>query len=129
MNDAESHKADDALKQEGVAARNKADSLVYNTEKTLNENRDKLSEDDCTTIEEALAETKKTLEDKDGDVEKINEAVGKLEQASHRLAEVMYQSQQASEDADSDSPEGEEQSQKEENEVIDAEYVDVDEKK
>ena len=129
MDDAESHKADDVLKQEGVAARNKADSLVYNTEKLLNENKDKLSEDDCATIEEALAETKKTLEDKDGDVEKINEAVGKLEQASHRLAEAMYQSQQASEDTDSGSPEGEEQSPKEEDEVIDAEYVDVDEKK
>ena len=129
MDDAESHKADDALKQEGVAARNKADSLVYNTEKLLNENKDKLSEDDCATIEEALAETKKTLEDKDGDVEKINEAVGKLEQASHRLAEAMYQSQQASEDTGSGSPEGEEQSPKEEDEVIDAEYVDVDEKK
>ena len=131
MDDAESHKEDDALKQEGVAARNKADSLVYNTEKLLNENKDKLSEDDCASIEEALAETKKTLEDKDGDIEKINEAVGKLEQASHRLAEAMYQSQQAqaSEDADSGSPEGEEQSQKEEDEVIDAEYVDVDEKK
>lgn len=129
MEDAEVHKEDDALKQEGIAARNKADSLVYNTEKILNENRDKLSEDDCTTIEEALAETKKTLEDKDGDVEKINGAVGKLEQASHRLAEVMYQSQQASEEADSVSPEGEDQSQKEEDEVIDAKYVDVDEKK
>ena len=129
MDDAVAHKEDDALKQEGIVARNKADSLVYNTEKIFNENRDKLSEDDCTTIEEALAETKKTLENKDGDVEKINEAVGKLEQASHRMAEVMYQSQQASEEADSGSPEGEDQSQKEEDEVIDAEYVDVDEKK
>jgi len=117
------------LKQESIAARNKADSLIYNTEKTLNDNRDKLSEDDCATIEEALSETKKILEDKDGDVEKINEAFGKLEQESHRLAEAMYKSQQASEDADPGSPEGEDQSQKEESEVIDAEYVDVDEKK
>ena len=129
MDDAEANKKDDVLKQESIAARNKADSLIYNTEKTLNDNRDKLSEDDCATIEEALSETKKILEDKDGDVEKINEAFGKLEQESHRLAEAMYKSQQASEDADPGSPEGEDQSQKEESEVIDAEYVDVDEKK
>ena len=126
VDDAESHEEEDRLKKDETEARNKADSLVYNTEKILQENRDKLGESDIQAIEEAVAETKKALEE--GGAERINQAVEKLEQASHRLAEVMYQSQQEDEGTQQAPPEGEDQSQQED-EVIDAEYVDVDEKK
>ncbi len=126
VDDAESHEEEDRRKKEETEARNRADSLVYNTEKIVQENRDKLGESDVQTIEEAVAETKKALEE--GGAERINEAVEKLEQASHRLAEVMYQSQQQDEGTQQAPPEGEDQSQQED-EVIDAEYVEVDEKK
>jgi len=126
VDEAESHAEEDRLKKGETEARNKGDSLVYNTEKILQENRDKLGESDIQTVEEAVAETKKALEE--GGAERINEAVEKLEQASHRLAEVMYQSQQEDEGTQQAPPEEEDQSQQED-EVIDAEYVEVDEKK
>ena len=126
VDEAESHAEEDRLKKGETEARNIGDSLVYNTEKILQENRDKLGESDIQTVEEAVAETKKALEE--GGAERINEAVEKLEQASHRLAEVMYQSQQEDEGAQQAPPEEEDQSQQED-EVIDAEYVEVDEKK
>jgi len=126
VDEAESHAEEDRLKKGETEARNRGDSLVYNTEKILQENRDKLGESDIQTVEEAVAETKKALEE--GGAERINEAVEKLEQASHRLAEVMYQSQQEDEGTQQVPPEEEDQSQQED-EVIDAEYVEVDEKK
>ena len=126
VDEAESHAEEDRLKKGETEARNRGDSLVYNTEKILQENRDKLGESDIQTVEEAVAETKKALEE--GGAERINEAVEKLEQASHRLAEVMYQSQQEDEGTQQAPPEEEDQSQQED-EVIDAEYVEVDEKK
>ncbi len=126
VDEAESHAEEDRLKKGETEARNRGDSLVYNTEKILQENRDKLGESDIQTVEEAVAETKKALEE--GGAERINEAVEKLEQASHRLAEVMYQSQQENEGTQQAPPEEEDQSQQED-EVIDAEYVEVDEKK
>ena len=126
VDEAESHAEEDRLKKGETEARNRGDSLVYNTEKILQENRDKLGESDIQTVEEAVAETKKALEE--GGAERINEAVEKLEQASHRLAEVMYQSQQEDEGTQQAPPDEEDQSQQED-EVIDAEYVEVDEKK
>jgi molecular chaperone DnaK len=126
VDEAESHAEEDRLKKGETEARNRGDSMVYNTEKILQENRDKLGESDIQTVEEAVAETKKALEE--GGAERINEAVEKLEQASHRLAEVMYQSQQEDEGTQQAPPEEEDQSQQED-EVIDAEYVEVDEKK
>ncbi len=126
VDEAESHAEEDRLKKGETEARNRGDRLVYNTEKILQENRDKLGESDIQTVEEAVAETKKALEE--GGAERINEAVEKLEQASHRLAEVMYQSQQEDEGTQQAPPEEEDQSQQED-EVIDAEYVEVDEKK
>ena len=126
VDEAESHAEEDRLKKGETEARNRGDNLVYNTEKILQENQDKLGESDIQTVEEAVAETKKALEE--GGAERINEAVEKLEQASHRLAEVMYQSQQEDEGTQQAPPEEEDQSQQED-EVIDAEYVEVDEKK
>ena len=81
------------------------------------------------SIEEAIAETRKALEE--GGTERINKAVEDLTQASHKLAEVMYQSaQQAAGDAGPHQANGaEEQESKSDDDVIDAEYVDVEDKK
>jgi molecular chaperone DnaK len=131
VEEGEAHAEEDLRKREEIEARNQADNLVYNTEKTLSENRDKISDDDAKAIEDAVADTKKAMEG--DDVEAINKAVENLTQASHRLAEVMYQSaQQGGQEPTPDDPqsssEGTQEGQPDE-EVIDAEYVDVDEKK
>src|SRR5262249_57103854 len=88
VKEAESHADDDKRKREEIEARNRADSLVYQTEKMLNENRSKLSESDVKAVEAAIAECKKALES--GDVTAINRAADALTQASHKVAEAMY---------------------------------------
>jgi molecular chaperone DnaK len=129
VREAESHADEDKRKQEEIEARNRADSLVYQTEKLLRENRDKLSESDVKTVEAAIADTKKALEG--GAVDKINQAVEALTQASHKVAEAMYKSGaqggQAGGSAPTDGAGG--QSGQKTDDVIDAEYVDADEKK
>ncbi len=129
-NEAEAHSAEDKKRLEEIEARNRADNLVYQTEKILKENRDKLAEADIRAVEEALEESKKAISE--GGIDRINAAVDKLTRASHRIAEVMYQAGAAQ-------PEGAAASQaasgdgggakSREGEVIDAEYVDVDESK
>src|SRR5437899_3109264 len=129
VREAESHAEDDKRKREEIEARNRADSLVYSTEKVLRENRDKLSDSDVKSVEAAIADCKKAL---DGtDIDAINRAADALMQASHKAAEAMYKSgSQAGggqRDPTSDSS-GAAAGGKTED-VIDAEYVDADEKK
>jgi molecular chaperone DnaK len=131
VSDGEAHADEDRRKREEIEARNRADNLVYNTEKILTENRDKISDDDAKAVEDAVADTMKAMEG--DDVQAINKAVENLTQASHRLAEVMYQSApQGGQEPPPDDPEGSSEGTSEgqpDDEVIDAEYVDVDEKK
>ncbi len=132
VKEAESHSDEDKRKKEEIEARNRADNLAYSTEKILKENRSKISDQDAKAIEDALAETKKAIEQ--GGVDRMNEAVEKLTRASHRLAEVMYQQtaqqqQQNTQAGPTDEPGGGAEDKGKKDEVIDAEYVDVDEKK
>jgi molecular chaperone DnaK len=131
MRDAESHSADDARKREEIEARNRLDGLVYQMEKTLADNRDKVGAV-ASDVESAIAEAKKALAE--GGVEKLNDAFNQLQTASHKLAEALYQqapspgaetgsSDQASAAGASSSGGGADDN------VIDAEYVDVDENK
>jgi molecular chaperone DnaK len=132
MRDAESHAADDVKKREEIEARNKLDSLVYQMEKTLNENREKVGAT-AGDVETAIAEAKKALAE--GDVEKLNEAYNQLQAASHKMAEALYQQTAAT---GTETPAGDDQASAAgasgaggagEDNVIDAEYVDVDENK
>jgi molecular chaperone DnaK len=128
--DAEAHSSDDRRKAEEIDARNRADAMVYNVEKMLREHRAKIGEADAAAIEEALADTKNAM--KEGGVERINSAREKLESASHRLAEAMYRSasQQAPGGAgpQTDGSGAGQQEQKPKDNVVDAEFVDVDDK-
>jgi molecular chaperone DnaK len=90
VKDAEAHAEDDRVKRDETEARNRADNLIYGTEKTLQENREKLSAADVEAVEKALAEARQAVE-KGGKAE-IDRAVEGLTRASHRLAEVLYQS-------------------------------------
>ncbi len=130
--DAEAHAAEDRKQRETIEARNRADAMVYNVEKMLREHRDKISETDAKNVESAIEEVKKAIQD--GTLEKINQAADRLTQASHKLAEAMYRSagpqtgQGAGAGAAGDGAAGAQQQQKKDN-VVDAEFVDVDEKK
>jgi molecular chaperone DnaK len=87
--EAEAHADDDKRRREEAEERNKTDNMVYQTETILNENREKIPEDEVKQIEHAVAEAKKALAE--GDIQAVRNAREVLERASHRLAEVMYQ--------------------------------------
>ena len=135
--EAESHRAEDQRHRDEIEARNRADALIYSTEKLLKENRDKLSDEDAKRIEEAVAQTKKAMES--GGMDNLNRAVDSLTQATHKLAEAMYrQATPPPGGAAAGTPppgdaaagaQGASEKQKKDGEVIDAEFVDVDEGK
>ncbi|MDT5156971.1 MAG: molecular chaperone DnaK [Acidobacteriota bacterium] len=140
MREAESHASEDVKKREEIEARNRLDGLVYQIEKTFAENKEKLDGATQTQVETAIADSKKALEE--GGVERMNNAFNDLQTASHKLAEALYQGGGAS-----GGPSGGEQANAAgastgstgggsggpsgggEDNVIDAEYVDVDENK
>jgi molecular chaperone DnaK len=130
--DAEAHSAEDKEKREEIEARNSLDSMVYNIEKMLKDGGGTVQAADKTEVEAALAEAKKTLEGAPTSGE-LKAAHEKLTQASHKLAEVMYKAnagQAAAASAAGNSPDGASGGEAKKDEgVIDAEYVDVDEKK
>ncbi len=131
MRDAESHAADDVKKREEIEARNRLDGLVYQMEKTLNDNREKVGAV-AGDVETAIADAKKALAE--GGVEKLNEAFNQLQTASHKLAEALYQqtgttgTETPAEDQASAAGASTAGGAGDDN-VIDAEYVDVDENK
>ena len=130
--DAETHTADDRKKKDEIEARNRADAMVYNVEKMLKEHRDKISDDDAKNVETAVEDVKKAMAE--GGFEALNSATDKLTQASHKLAEAMYKSQSAGGPngaAGGPTPEAgpEPGPEKPKDDVVDAEFVDVDDKK
>jgi molecular chaperone DnaK len=127
--DAEAHAAEDKEQREAVEARNQLDSLVYNVEKMVKDAGDKVAESDKTEVETALAEAKSTLAGTPN-ARELNAAKERLTTVSHKLAEAMYKATAASATANgaTGATAAPEEPKKDEG-VIDAEYVDVDEKK
>jgi molecular chaperone DnaK len=128
--EADAHSAEDKAKREEIEARNSLDGLVYNIEKMLKDNGDKVSGAEKLDVESALADAKKTLEGQPS-VADMNGAREKLTAASHKLAEAMYKANAtagAPTDGASTASGNTEQAKKDEG-VIDAEYVDVEDKK
>jgi molecular chaperone DnaK len=140
MRDAEAHSADDARKREEIESRNRLDTTIYQVEKTLNENRDKVDAAAAKEVEDALSDAKKATEE--GGVERLNEAFNTLQTASHKIAEALYQQQSSSGSSATGAGASEQASAAGaasgsstqsgsggDDNVIDAEYVDVDENK
>ncbi len=133
VKDAESHEAEDAKQREMIDARNQLDGLVYQVEKTFKEHGSKLGEEERTNLENAIKEAKEALGG--DDVERIKQASDTLTQASHKLAEYIYQ-QSAQQQAAGGAAEGPADAQqetagesdsgsgKDDEDVIDAEVVD-----
>jgi molecular chaperone DnaK len=136
--DAEANSADDRKKKEEIEARNRGDAMVYNVEKMLKEHREKISEADAKQVETAVEDVKKAMAD--GGLEQINASTDRLTTASHKLAEAMYKSQSTpgsgagpagGPGANGMGGDGAAQggAQQPKDNVVDAEFVDVEDKK
>jgi molecular chaperone DnaK len=115
VNEAEAHKADDEKRKAAVEARNQADAAVHSTEKAMAEHSDKVSPEDKTAIETAIADLKAVLEG--DDAEAISAKTQTLLQASMKLGEAMYKAQAG--EAEGEAP-------KADDGVVDAEFEEVD---
>ncbi len=89
VQDAKSHEAEDRKRREEAEVKNQADTLVYTTEKTLKEYGDKISDDEKKKVQAAVDDLKKKMEA--GNVDEIKAAMEAVTQASHKIAEMMYQ--------------------------------------
>jgi molecular chaperone DnaK len=88
VGDAQSHAEDDKRKRDEIEAKNRADSLIYTTEKTLAESKEKLQATDVEEAEKALEAARKAVQE--GGKDRIETAVAELTKASHKLAESLY---------------------------------------
>jgi molecular chaperone DnaK len=137
--EAESHAEDDRKRMEEVEARNALDGIVYQAEKTIRENRDKLADGDVKQAEAALEDAKKAMSE--GNVAHLRSARENVEKTLHKMAEELYKKAQAAGGAEQTgaagagaasgaaSGGGAAQGGGKPGDVIDAEYVDVDESK
>jgi molecular chaperone DnaK len=136
--EAESHASEDKDRLAEVESRNRLDNMVYQTEKLIKENREKLSEADVKAAEEAIEEGKRAVTE--GGLEKLNAAVDNLTKASHRIAESLYKAQSAAGSQPGgagpaggngapDGDAGQGGPSHGQGDVVDAEFVDVDESK
>ncbi len=134
VKDAESHAEDDKKKKELAEARNEADTLVYTVEKSMKEYGDKLSETEKQEVEDALKRCK-DLKDTSDNPEELKSAVEALTNASHKFAEHIYkeaaskQAAGAGADETGAGPQPGEETPPEEEEVVEAEFEDVDKDK
>jgi len=87
--EAKDHEEDDQRKREEIERRNKLDTLCYTLEKTINDNKEKISEDDAKAIADGIADARQALESQDDD--RIQAATEQLEKEAHRIASVMYE--------------------------------------
>ena len=132
--EAESHSEDDRRRMEEVEARNSLDGVVYQAEKMIRENREKIAEAEVKKAEEAIEDAKKAVNE--GGVPRLRAAKENVERALHKIAEDLYKTAQAAGQASAaagaaggNSSGSSGAQEKKPGDVIDAEYVDVDESK
>src|SRR2546426_806530 len=124
VKDADLHAKEDAERRKAIETRNQLDSLVYQTEKTLREQRDNLPAADISAVESALNEGREAL--KGEDVAAMERARDQINQVAHKLAEAMYKQAAGAQTAGTDGKTGETSgAHKRDGEVVDAEFEDV----
>lgn len=133
VKEAEAHSEEDKQKREKITAMNNLDNIVYQTDKLLKDKGSALKDADKKTVEEALAEAKKVVANREASLEELNGALTKLTNASHSLSSLLYEQEKAKAGTDgsaqastgasagSDKKDGGD-------DVIDADYKDVDNK-
>jgi len=124
VDEAEKFAEEDARRRDEAETRNRADTLVYTTEKFLAENSDKVPEDIKSEVESALADVKKALEG--SDIDAIKEATEKAAQVSQKMGTAMYAQAQASASESGTPSEGSTDEGPADDDVVDAEIVDED---
>jgi molecular chaperone DnaK len=92
VKDAQSHSTDDKKRRDAVEAKNQLDSLIYSTEKLVEESGDKVPVAEKEAVKSAVAEAKKVLESSAGDAEALKKAFQDLQKASYKIAEALYKS-------------------------------------
>ncbi len=102
VQDAKEHEAEDKKIKETVEARNKLDGLILSTEKTVTENKDKISEDDAKALKEGIESAKKDLKDHEHDLEKLKTAFETLMSKASKIAEKLYADKGSQANSDSD---------------------------
>ncbi len=129
VRDAEMHADEDRKRKQEIDMKNQLDNLIYNSEKTLRENKDKLTGDDTRPLEDAINTGKDAL--KSGDIERIKRSIDEITQASHKIAETLYKKTAGQAQSGSG---GEQQYQQQyqggagrkgDDDVVDAEFEDV----
>ena len=121
VKDAESNKEADKKKREAVDARNQADTLLHSTEKNLKEHGSKVSDADKKAIEDASANLRNAL--KGTEIEEIKKKTQDLVQASMKLGEAIYKSQQSAKPGDA--PKDAKEEGKKDDNVVDADFEEV----
>ncbi len=124
VQDAELHAGEDKKKREMIEARNQADGLIYTTEKSLAEHGEKIDSATKGKIQEALENLKKAMDG--NNPEEIKSKSEALAQASHKLAEAMYSEAKEGDVGTDESPTPEDSAK---DDVVEAEFEDLDEKK
>lgn len=114
VKEAELHKEEDAKKKELIELRNKADNLVYQTKKSLEEMKDKLESSEVEKIQAALSSLEESLKNENASKEELEAKIKALTEASHKLAEAMYAKEQGNAQASGDT-------KKKDDDIIDAE--------
>jgi molecular chaperone DnaK len=127
VKDAEEHAADDKKRRELVEAKNQGDGLVSSTERAMSEHGDKVDPSQKTAIEAAIAALKEAV--KTDDVDDIKAKTEALAQASMKLGEAMYKAQQSEAAAGDASADGAGNAPKPDDNVVDADFEEVDEDK
>jgi molecular chaperone DnaK len=131
VKEAEAHAAEDKKTKEHAEAKNHADALIHTTEKAVSEHGSKISDADRTAIENAIASLKSSI--KDEDAEQIKAKTNTLAQASMKLGEAMYKAGQSNPDdlggGDGGAADGTEGEKSKDDNVVDAEFSEVDDDK
>lgn len=124
VKDAETHATEDKKRREGVEAKNQAEALIHSTEKSLAEYGDKVSADDKSAIESAMADLKTAIEGDDS--ADITAKTQKLAEASMKLGQAMYEASQAQAAGDAA---GEAADGPKSDDVVDADFEEIDDNK
>jgi molecular chaperone DnaK len=123
VKDAQSHEAEDKARRDVIDARNNADALAYQVEKTVNENRDKIAFGELSTIEAAIAEARKAAQG--DDLAAITRATDDLQRASHAMAEALYKQSSGAAAGQPSGASAPSDSNVKDAEVVDAEYAET----
>jgi len=124
VKDAKSHEAEDKKRREEIELRNQADALIYNTERMIKDNREKIPVGEIKRAEDACEECKKAVESKE--ISKIKKTMEDLQQATFKISEALYKSAAPKEEQGPTSgagePPKEEEKKKKDEKVVDAEF-------